>query len=241
VTYLAPDPLPHDLFKGIDAAVTQRFLVAADESAPTVTATEVKVYHGSTLIGTYTGAWDAPTATASATVLGAGTSSAALDDVPWYAVWRLTIGGVVVESVRAVRFQARAVYCPATTAEVLLDYPDLESTLGATSSDRIEDLAEAWERLQRELEKRGVKVNRLMDPGQLAEPVKTWAAAIRYMKAGEAGMSQEWKDAGAAYLEQVMSLLERPMLVDEDQSGAVDTLPAEASDQDGFWKRGRLS
>jgi len=238
VTYLS-QPDPHDLVKGVDNDLTHWLLVAADESKPTVTAVEAKVYQGSTLVATLTGSWDGAAGVASATLAAADTSSVTLNDQPWRVVWSLTIGGVAREFERAAEIGTRLVYPGVRTDDLTEDYPDLTTTLAATTANLLEDLDEAWERLRRDLRERDIRLHRIKDPDLLVEPHKLMAASMRYAKAATQAGEVTWKERAGELAERYEEALQRPLPYDEDQDDTADTKPAQPYDDDWFWGEGR--
>ena len=94
-------------------------------------------------------------------------------------MWGLTIGGEVVEFERRAQLVRRQVYPGVRTSDLTDDYPDLTATVGASTSELIEDLDEAWTRMRRDLDDASIQIHRLKGPDQLVDPLKMLAAAIR--------------------------------------------------------------
>lgn len=242
MSYRTPDRGAHSIVKGVDTAITQRFMLE-DETSPTVTLVQAVVYdEAGAVVETYTGTWAEPTA--SVTVLATDTTGLTLPDTSWAVVWKLTIGGVVVESRRAAFLVPRLVYASVISTDLTTAYGELADI--ATTTEMQEAITTAWADVVADLEARGFSVHWSSNPGQLGALLEVKAAGMLFRDAASDQQDTNWAaearrligDDGISGI--YGDRLARPLSVDKGEDKVEDTAPEHLANVDDFMMRRRV-
>lgn len=242
MTYIAPDTETHRIVRGVDTDVTHRVYLA-DESIPTIVAgsSQAVVYDGAgdAVTSALSVTWTSSTATLTATVPGADTTGATLAASPWSIQWTVGDGSTTEVHERRARL-VRRVVPPALLSDDLTDrYPELADH--RTTADLREDIAEAWDDLQTDLEVRGVLVDQITSPAWLYRAHYLRAGHAVYGKLAEDSGDERWGMRSRELGEHYRAHLSDGIPYDADQDDVEDTAQATASDERWFWRTGRVS
>lgn len=243
MTYVEPDVRRIVVVKGRDTAFSHRVRLRADDSIPsTVASISAVLAKAGTTVATITGAWDGSAGALTGTITGASTSSSDLDDDAWSLIISATVDGSAESFFRPVVFVPRENNPSVLIADLLLDYPELSSPLGASTASLIIDRNKAATELDEMLAKEGVELHRVRDREALRQVLARLIVAVANDKAGETTNEPSYRERARELRKDAARLLERTLAYDADQNDVTDTKRVDAAnDEHSFFYTGRRS